>query len=168
MDNNKIKMVVMDVDGTLTDGKIYMGKDGEVFKAFNAKDGLRIRQLPRFGIIPVIITGRESSILTRRAEELGISEIYQGISNKVKILNSLLDKFNLDFTNIAYIGDDENDYTAMSLCGVKGCPRDAADAIVNIADFVSKYDGGNGAVREFLDYILKDKLEKHDINCEYK
>lgn len=168
MDKDKIKMVVMDVDGTLTDGKIYMGKDGEVFKAFNAKDGLRIRQLPKFGIIPVIITGRESTILTRRAEELGISEIYQGISNKVKILYSLLDKYNLELTNVAYIGDDENDYTAMNLCRVKGCPRDAAPEILNIADFVSKQDGGNGAVREFLDYILKDKLEKHNLDCEYE
>ncbi|NLV88196.1 MAG: HAD-IIIA family hydrolase [Tissierellia bacterium] len=168
MDRNKIKMVVMDVDGTLTDGKIYMGKDGEVFKAFNAKDGLRIRQLPKFGIIPVIITGRQSSILTRRAEELGISEVYQGISNKPKVLNTLLDKYGLEYANIAYIGDDENDYTAMSLCGVKGCPRDAAHAILNIADFVSKRDGGNGAVRDFLDFILEDKLAKQDLNCEYE
>jgi len=168
MDKKEIKMVVMDVDGTLTDGKIYMGKDGEVFKAFNAKDGLRIKQLPKFGIIPVIITGRESSILNKRAEELKISELYQGVSNKVKVLYDLLDKYNLKFTNIAYIGDDENDYTAMKLCGLKGCPRDAAKAIINIADFVSKYDGGNGAVREFLDYILKEKLAKHDLNCEYE
>lgn len=167
MDLNKVKMVVMDVDGTLTDGKIYMGLEGETIKAFNAKDGLRIRQLPEFGIIPIIITGRDSQILTNRAEELDITELYQGVSNKVIVLDRILEKYNLKYENVAYIGDDENDHTCMNLCGVRGCPADAAEAIKSIADFVSKRNGGEGAVREFLDFVLKDKLEKHSLDREY-
>lgn len=161
MDTAKIKMIIMDVDGTLTDGKIYMGSDGELIKAFHVKDGLRIKQLPDFGIISVIITGRKSTILEKRIYELEIVESYQGIANKVPVLEELLRKYHLSYENVAYIGDDENDYAPMKLCGLKGCPANAAEPILEMADFVSKHNGGEGAVREFLDFILKDKLKKY-------
>lgn len=167
MKDNKIKMVVMDVDGTLTDGKIFMGIDGEVIKTFNARDGLRIKQLPKYGIIPVVITGRSSEILVNRMKEHKITEFHQGVSKKVLVLKEILKKYNLKFENVAYIGDDENDYMCMNLCGLKGCPANAAERIKEIADFVSIYNGGDGAVREFLDYILKDELKNCNLDCEY-
>jgi 3-deoxy-D-manno-octulosonate 8-phosphate phosphatase (KDO 8-P phosphatase) len=144
-----------------------MGTKGEYFKAFSIKDGLRIKQLPEFGIIPVIVTGRKSRILENRTQELGILELHQGVTNKVSVLERILYKYSLTYENIAYIGDDENDYACMKLCSIKGCPANAAKNIIKIADFISKYNGGEGAVREFLDYILKDKLENHCLDCEY-
>lgn len=149
-----IKMLIMDVDGTLTDGKIYIGNDGEIMKAFNVKDGLGIAKLNKKNILPVIITGRNSEIVTQRAKELNILEVHQGVHDKVKILLQIAEKYECNLNEIAYIGDDENDLDCMKLCGVKGCPADAVNAITKIADFVSKYNGGNGAAREFIEYLL--------------
>lgn len=144
----------MDVDGTLTDGKIYMGNTGEVCKAFNIKDGCGIHDIAiPAGIIPVIITGRKSDIVLNRCKEIGIIEIHQGVSDKAKKLM----KITADLSGVAYIGDDINDLSCMDLVkeagGVIGCPRDAVKAVVEIANFVSKYNGGEGAVREFIEWI---------------
>ncbi|MCM1535272.1 MAG: HAD hydrolase family protein [Clostridium sp.] len=156
----KIKILVMDVDGTLTDGKIYMGNDGEVCKAFDIKDGCGIHDLliPA-GIIPVIITGRSSQILKNRCEELGIIHLYQGIKDKQSKLEMVLEETNCQYGNVAYIGDDVNDLACMQKVraagGVIGCPHDAALQVMEMADFVCKKNGGNGAVREFIEHILK-------------
>ena len=105
-----IKYLVMDVDGTLTDGKIYMGAHGEMMKAFNIKDGCGIHDIAiPGGIIPVIITGRTSEIVKKRCGELGIQQVYQGIKNKNEQLNSIAD----DLSQVAYIGDDINDLSCM-------------------------------------------------------
>jgi len=145
----------MDVDGTLTDGKIYVGTQDEIMKAFNVKDGLGITKLQVKGIVPVIITGRNSEIIANRAKELNITEVYQRIHDKVKKLKQVAGKYECDFNEIAYIGDDENDLECMKLCGIKGCPADAADVVKGIADFVCKRNGGNGAVREFIEYLME-------------
>ena len=150
----KIKYLVMDVDGTLTDGKIYMGNDGERCKAFNAKDGYGIHEsLPQEEIIPIIITGRTSKILELRCKELGVAEVHQGIRNKVQKLKEILNEDGLE--NVAYIGDDCNDLSCMRSVkeagGVVGCPGDAVKKVVDISDFVSSRTGGDGAVREFID-----------------
>lgn len=123
-------------------------------KAFNVKDGLGITKLYKKGIVPVIITGRNSKIVIQRAKELDIKEVIQGAHNKVKALTQIAKKYKCDFKEIAYIGDDENDLECMKLCGVKGCPADADESVVEIADFVCKRNGGNGAVREFIDYLI--------------
>ncbi|KAA9030657.1 KdsC family phosphatase [Niallia endozanthoxylica] len=149
-----IKMLVLDVDGTLTDGKIYIGSQGELMKAFNVKDGLGIVKLQTHEIVPVIITGRVSGIVEQRAKELGITEVHQGIKDKVKVLKQIADRYQYDLKELAYIGDDENDIEAMKLCGWVGCPADAADSVIAIADYVCKRNGGEGAVREFIDYLL--------------
>ncbi len=151
----KIKILVMDVDGTLTDGKIYIGSEGEVMKAFNVKDGYGISKLHQLDIVPVIITGRTSSILTKRAEELSIKEVFQGEDNKIFRLKEIAEKYNCDFSAIAYIGDDENDIECMKVCGIKACPQDAVLAVKQIVDFVSSKNGGEGAVRDFIDFLLK-------------
>lgn len=154
------KLLIMDVDGTLTDGKIYMGNDGEICKAFNIKDGCGIHDLlPQYGIIPVIITGRNSKIVENRCCELGISEIYQGTSNKLSRLERLLEKKSLTYADCAYVGDDIIDVPCMKkvkkMGGLVGCPADAVDSVKKIADYISAYNGGNGAVRDFIEYLVK-------------
>lgn len=107
MKDSNIKLLIMDVDGTLTDGKVYMSEHGELFKAFDIKDGLGIHNiLPASGITPVIITGRRSNILKLRCDEIGIKYLYQGVSDKTGTLDSLLSELALDYSNCAYIGDD--------------------------------------------------------------
>ena len=146
---------MMDVDGTLTDGKIYMGANGELYKAFNIKDGYGIHDIliPN-KIEPIIITGRSSSIVQKRCDELGITRVYQGITNKLEKIKEIthhLDK-------VAYIGDDLNDLPCMialkSFGGIVGCPNDAVKRVKEIADFVAKHEGGNGAVREFIEWLI--------------
>lgn len=150
-----VEYLVMDVDGTLTDGKIYMGSEGELCKAFNIKDGCGIHDiLIPAGITPVIITGRKSEIVLNRCRELGIGEVHQGISNKLETLLCVAS----DLSKVAYIGDDINDLTCM--CAIKeaggliGCPSDAAKKILDISDYVAEHRGGDGAVRDFIEWLL--------------
>ena len=152
----KIKILVMDVDGTLTDGKIYIGSDGEMLKAFNVKDGLGISKLRTNNIIPAIITGRKSEILKRRSEELKIEELYQGEENKIGKLKELVERYKCSLSEVAYIGDDENDLQCMKVCGLSGCPADAVESVKEAVDVVCTKDGGQGAVREFIEYILEN------------
>ncbi|MCQ2567740.1 MAG: HAD hydrolase family protein [Mogibacterium sp.] len=155
----RISFFVMDVDGTLTDGKIYMGSSGEVMKAFNIKDGYGIHDklLPN-NIVPVIITGRQSAIVENRCNELGISEVHQGVLDKLSKLQEIVHRYNKSLQDVAYIGDDLNDLTCMKTIkaeqGLIGCPADADKELIQLCDFVSAKNGGEGAVREFIDYIL--------------
>ena len=152
----KIKMLVMDVDGTLTDGHIYTGPQGEAMKVFSCKDGLGIKELlPKLGITPVIITGRDSIITANRAKELYIEELYQGVSDKLPLLKEIAAKYGLESGEIAYIGDDLNDWDCLKYCGVTACPQDAENAVKEIVSFVAPRDGGKGAVRDFIEYISK-------------
>ncbi len=156
-----MKCLFIDVDGTLTDGKIYMGPNGEVCKAFDIKDGCGIHDiLPRYGIVPVIITGRRSEIVANRAWELKITELYQGVRDKCECLNKVLEKFNCPADQAAYIGDDLLDLPAMRLCGLKGCPADAVLEVREICDHVCKAPGGCGAVREFIEWIIQKNREE--------
>ncbi|NWQ39162.1 HAD-IIIA family hydrolase [Bacillus sp. EB106-08-02-XG196] len=152
---SKIKMLVMDVDGTLTDGKIYVGDSGEVFKAFNVKDGYRLINIEKYNMIPVIITGKKSEILSKRAAELKIEEVYQGVDDKLKVLDEVIKRYQLTYENVAYIGDDVNDLDCMKVCYLKACPADAMNEVIDVVDYVCKSNGGNGAVREFIDLIVK-------------
>lgn len=151
---NKVKMLVMDVDGTLTDGKINMGIHGELFKSFSIKDGMLIGKLSDFGIHSVIITGRTSKIVERRAEELKINSLYQGIDNKIDILEKLIEATGIKNKEVAYIGDDINDLECMGICGFAGCPKDAVKEVKEISHFVSNFNGGDGAVREFIEWLI--------------
>lgn len=155
---SRIKLLVMDVDGTLTDGKIYMGAEGEMMKAFDVKDGYGIAHiLPRLGITPVIITGRRSGIVERRCAELGIAELYQGVGDKLEKLREVAEKHELSPGQIAYIGDDENDRACMEFAGLSACPSDADQSAVNAADYVCRAAGGRSAVREFIEYIVSNE-----------
>lgn len=155
-----IKYLVLDVDGTLTDGHIYMGQDGEAMKAFSAKDGYGICHIAKpNGITPVIITGRNSRIVENRAKELSITEIHQGVADKFPKLLEIIEKNGDALEQCAYCGDDLNDYDCMKRIkdagGVVGCPADAAKEVIALADFVSSKDGGRGAVREFIEWLVE-------------
>ena len=144
----------MDVDGTLTDGGIYIGNNGEMMKRFDVKDGYAIHDiLPQMGIIPFVITGRKSEIVLKRCQELGIKRVVQGCTDKLSILCTIMETEKIVAEEIAYIGDDLNDLDCMSIVGVAGCPSDAVEEIKEVADYVAKHKGGNGAVREFVEWI---------------
>lgn len=151
----KIKLLVMDVDGTLTDGKIYMSESGEAMKAFDIKDGYGINEiLPQLGIIPVIITGRSSKIVENRARELRITEIHQGVHNKLRKLKEVAAKYNASQGEVAYVGDDLIDLECIEYCGLSACPADAIDEVKSACNYVCKHMAGNGAVREFIQVLL--------------
>ncbi len=153
----------MDVDGTLTDGSIFIGEAGEVMKRFHVRDGYAIKHiLPGIGITPVILTGRESQIVAQRCRELDIRWVIQGSQKKLEDLKALLARLGAAPEEAAYIGDDLNDADCMRLCGVCGCPGDAVIAIREIADFVAEAKGGYGAVREFIEWLGKRNEENTD------
>jgi 3-deoxy-D-manno-octulosonate 8-phosphate phosphatase (KDO 8-P phosphatase) len=140
-----------------------MGADGEIMKAFDIKDGCGIKDiLPKMGIVPVIITARESRILENRCRELAINDLHQGIRNKFVKLQEICSRYSVSLSNVAYIGDDILDLQCMSPIkesgGLIGCPYDAVQAVIDIADFVSTNEGGNGAVRQFIEYIFENKF----------
>lgn len=156
-----IKYLVMDVDGTLTDGKIYMGNEGELCKSFDIKDGCGIHDIAiPVGLIPVIITGRTSNIVLNRCKEIGIKQVYQGINNKIEKLLTITE----DLSTVAYIGDDINDLSCMNLVkevgGIIGCPKDASKKVLEISDFISEHKGGEGAVRDFIEWLVDKYLEQ--------
>ena len=155
-----IKALFMDVDGTLTDGHIYMSDSGEAFKAFHAHDGYGIKNiLLKTGVLPVIMTGRQSKLVERRAAELSIEHIYQGVDNKGQEILKVCEALGISTEEVAYIGDDFNDYDAMEKSGFVACPEDAPDGIKEIADYVCKRKGGKGAVREVIDLIAAAKKD---------
>jgi 3-deoxy-D-manno-octulosonate 8-phosphate phosphatase (KDO 8-P phosphatase) len=151
----KVRMLIMDVDGTLTDGKVYIGPSGEEFKAFNIQDGLGIKMLKKRGIIPALITGRNSKIVDTRAKELGIDEVYQGIEDKLEIYNLLKGKYGISDEEVAYVGDDLNDLPIMNRVGLSCCVANAVDTVKSQVDLVTKRSGGEGAVREVIEMILR-------------
>lgn len=153
-----IMLLAMDVDGTLTDGRIYMGLSGESFKAFDAKDGLGIAKLlPMVGIVPVVITGRQSRILELRCKELGIEELYQGVADKLPVLRKVAAKYDCRLENVAYIGDDLNDLDCIQAVraegGLTACPSDAASEVIGAVGYVSPRTGGRGAIRDFIEQV---------------
>lgn len=155
-----IRFLFMDVDGTLTDGSIIISADGELFKSFNVKDGYGITHILREkGIVPVVITGRKSEILERRCAELRITEIYQNVKEKLNFLKEFIDRHGLSEGEIAYIGDDMNDYECMEFLysnkGLTGCPQDAAGKIKLVSSHICSHDGGKGAVREFIEFLAE-------------
>lgn len=152
---NTIKTIFLDIDGTITDGKIYYGNNGEEFKAFNIKDGLIISSLTRIGYRFIVVTGRISEIVTRRMNELNVNEVYQGISAKQQFIEELTSKLNIELKECGYLGDDLNDYCVMKKMGFRGCPADAASCVKDIADYISPYKGGEGAARDILEYLVK-------------
>lgn len=161
-------MLVMDVDGTLTDGKIYMSANGELMKTFNIKDGYAITRLRDYGIEPVIITGRSSEIVSQRCAELKIKELHQGVENKSYKLRDICEKLYIDLSQVAYIGDDLNDLPCMKICGISACPADAIKEVKNCVNYVCYSKGGEGAVREYIDYLLSKYVKEESTEFHFQ
>ncbi len=150
----KIKLLVLDVDGTLTDAKVIYGSGNMEIKEFNTRDGLIIGKLFDFGINVVILTARECEPVARRAAELKC-EAFQGVRNKASALRAIAAKYGVKLEETAYFGDDLNDYEAMSLCGFKACPANAVPQVKELCDYISAVDGGYGAIRDCAEEMLK-------------
>ncbi len=151
----KIKLVIFDVDGVMTDGSIIYDEDGREFKTFNAKDGQGIVMLTRSGIYTAIVTARENNTVKHRFQNLGMSDLYMGQKNKLTAVKELLAKYNLDFSQIAYMGDDLPDLCVLKEAGLACCPADAVKQVKNVCHFISSKRGGRGAVRELTDLIYE-------------
>lgn len=157
----KIKLLLLDVDGVLTDGRLYYGNSGEEMKAFDIQDGLGIKLLQRGGIKVGIITGRTSSLLKRRAQELDIQPLIQGREDKLTALNELLEDMDINLEQIAFVGDDLPDLAVLRRVGLGITPANGNHILASQALWQTKKSGGNGAVREVAELILtvQNKLE---------
>jgi 3-deoxy-D-manno-octulosonate 8-phosphate phosphatase (KDO 8-P phosphatase) len=151
----RVKMILLDVDGVLTDGSIIYTSDGMEIKIFNSQDGYGITRAMEKGIKVGIVTGRESEIIRRRAEELGVDELVEGAIDKVGPFGRIADKYGLKPEEFCYIGDDILDIPLLKVVGFRAAPSNARQEVKRIVDYVASAPGGHGAVREIIDFILK-------------
>lgn len=164
----KIKLLALDVDGVLTDGRVTYGNSGEEIKSFNIKDGLGIKLLQQSGIEVAIITGRTSQLLERRAIELGIAAVIQGREDKLAALTELAQARDFGLEETAYMGDDLPDMAAIIAAGFGACPSDAVEDIRDAADWLATARGGHGAVRELAELMLRSRGEWSQIIKNYQ
>jgi len=162
----KIKLLLLDVDGVLTDGSIILDNAGNELKRFYVRDGHGIRMLQQTGIVVGIITGRKSKVVEVRAKELGIKELYQKIYQKSAIYEKLLKKYNCTNENVAFMGDDIVDQELLKRSGLSAAPADAEEGAKKLADLVTERNGGRGAVRELTDIILKSSGHWEQVSGE--
>lgn len=150
----RIKLVAFDIDGVMTDGGLHYSDDGHEFKTFNVQDGLGIVLLKRVGIEVAIITGRNSGVVSHRAADLGVSHVYQGVGNKRDVAAQLLEKLGLDWSELAFMGDDLIDLPAMVHAGLTIAPANARPIVKERVHTITEAAGGQGAVREAIEFIL--------------
>ncbi len=153
----KIKMLLLDVDGVLTDGKIILDSQGNELKAFHVRDGHGIKLAQRAGITIGIITGRTSEVVNIRARELGIQEVHQGAKEKTEVYDAVVAKYGLRDEEVAYMGDDVVDVGIFKRVGIAVAVADADPAVRQHVDVITKTGGGRGAVREFINLLLKQQ-----------
>lgn len=159
MSYSNIKFLVLDVDGTLTDGGIYISESGEEMKKFNTKDGRGIMELMKTGVeVGLISAAVSSKIVKQRASMLKIKYFYSGSGDKVEVLSQWLDEMDLSFSEVAFIGDDINDAKIMSRVALSAAPSDALGEVKNIANIILEKKGGQGCVREFIDRVFADRM----------
>ena len=151
----RVKLIIFDVDGVLTDGGIYVGPHGELFKPFHVRDGMGITLAHRAGLATAIITGRASEQVTRRAAELHITEVYQGALDKRTAYQELKEKRGLTDDEVAYVGDDLIDLPLLLQVGFPAAVADATDEVRACAAYISREPGGHGAARDIIEFILK-------------
>lgn len=155
-ENLDIKLLILDVDGTMTDGGMYFTENGDQFKKYNTKDGMAIKNITKKGIhVGIISHGHKTKVVKDRADLLGIQNVYVGREDKTTVLKEWCKEMNINLNQVAYIGDDINDTKVMQEVGISACPADSVRLIRNIADVILKRKGGDACVREFIDdYIL--------------
>jgi 3-deoxy-D-manno-octulosonate 8-phosphate phosphatase (KDO 8-P phosphatase) len=151
----KIKLIAFDVDGVLTDGKIQYISSGEEIKSFNVRDGHAIKLAIRGGLTVAVITGRDSNVVKRRCEELGIELLYQGIKEKRRSLDDIMERTGYKAHEIVFMGDDVVDLPVMAAVGLGCCPSDAAPEVLQRTDLVTVAPGGGGAARELIFFVLQ-------------
>lgn len=159
----RVRLVLMDVDGTLTDGTLLVLPDGEEVRSFNVRDGLGIMLAQMAGLRAGIITGKESKSVAQRAARLGLAEVHQGAVDKLKALDGILARNGLPAEAVAFIGDDLGDLDVLMAVGLAGAVGDAHPDVKARAQFISRAAGGRGAVREFLEFILKAQGRWKDV-----
>ena len=163
----KIKLLLLDVDGVLTDGRIIYDSAGGETKAFDAQDGPGLKLVQRAGIQVGIITGRRSEVVARRAAELGIELVYQGIKDKSLPFKEILERLSLTAAEVAYVGDDIVDLPVMRQVGFAATVADAMEDVKPFAHMISERPGGRGAVREICDFLLKESGRWDSVTSHY-
>ena len=163
----RIRLLALDVDGVLTDGRLWFDQGGNEMKAFHTRDGLGIKAVQRFGITVALITGRSSRVVADRAAQLGISHVYQGRDDKLNVLESLMSEAQVEFEAICYAGDDWIDVPVLARVGLAVAPLDAAREVRERVHWVTRSGGGQGAVREICDVLLSAQGSKQDIERVY-
>lgn len=162
-----IEWLVLDVDGVMTDGRLGRGDDGQEYKHFHARDGFGLKMWRRAGLRLAIVTARDSSVVAHRAAELGVSELYQGATDKQEALLQITMNQNLGADKFAFIGDDLVDYRAMQLAGLAITVADAYPLMHQVADWTSQFNGGHGAIRDACELILHSKGLRDQIIAEF-
>jgi 3-deoxy-D-manno-octulosonate 8-phosphate phosphatase (KDO 8-P phosphatase) len=162
-----VKLLILDVDGVLTDGSIILDNEGNEFKVFNVRDGHGIKMLVKAGIRVALITGRHSKVVERRARELGITEVYQRCHIKTVAFDHIIEKYGLTEKEVAYVGDDIVDIPIFKRVGISIAVNDAADEARDHASVVMRHRGGRGAVREVCDFLLKAQGLWESVTKEY-
>ena len=156
---SKIKLLLTDVDGVLTDTGVYYSAKGEEMKRFSIRDGMGVERLRSLVNVETgIITREDTEIVKSRAKKLKISELHLGVLEKEKILDEIIKRKKLSIEEIAYIGDDTNDIEIMKRVGLSACPNDATAFAKSVADYITKHKGGHGAFRDFAEFIIASKL----------
>ena len=155
----KVKLLITDVDGVMTDCGMYYSQKGDELKKFNTRDGMAIELLKEYGMKIAIITKENTKIVEQRAKKLKIDNVFQGIDDKIFVLESLKNKYGLDYSEIAYIGDDVNDIPVLEMVGFSYCPNNAVDNVKKICTGIAKENGGNGVIREFYELMKKYVVE---------
>ncbi len=163
-----LRLMAFDVDGILTDGHLYFSPRGDELKAFSSRDGLGMRLLARAGIQIALITGRDSPIVARRAENLGITLVQQGVDNKLAAMTRLLDSLGLGFEQAGYMGDDLIDLAVMTACGFSATVADGHALVREQADYIAEAPAGSGAVREVCELILQAQGHWQSIVASYQ
>lgn len=158
-DPSSVTLVVFDVDGIFTDGRILIGPQGEEYKTFHTRDGHGVKRLLAAGRQVAIISGRNAPAVDRRMAELGVEHVFQGCKDKLPVLKALLEKLGTSPENVAYMGDDLPDLEVMQSVGLPVTVSDAAPEILSIASIVTRAAGGHGAVREFCDLLLNEAAQ---------
>jgi len=156
----KIKLVISDVDGVLTDGGMYYSAKGDIQKKFHARDGMGIAILQRNGIPTVIITKEKNEIVKKWTSKMKVNKLFQGVKKKETLLPKLCTRYNLNEENIAYIGDDVNDLEIMKKIGFSVTPKDGNTEVKKIANHISKINSGEGVLREVCDLLISIKFGK--------
>lgn len=164
--NNSIKLFILDVDGVLTDGKIWYDEKGEEYKAFHTLDGVGLKRLQNAGVEIAVISGRNSPSVTRRMKELKITYVYQGVDNKLHVFQALLKELNITAQNAAYIGDDLPDIPIMEASGIAIAVHNAVSKVKSIAHYCTNQSGGQGAVREACEWMLSTQLVSSTLSQE--